>query len=110
MGSLFLRSIPPLGSPARKMLFSLRLSPLSCPLSQEKPRKSGASFLNAGREFPVSAGSVTPSLEETEAVFPRPVGEDPVKAVVLSRMRKRPLKISGILKELCPLVGDVVDE
>ena len=25
-------------------------------------------------------------------------------------MHKRPLKISGILKEFCPFVGDVVDE
>ena len=92
------------------MLFSLRLSPLYCPLSQEKPRLSGVFFLTAGRMLPVSVRSFTKSLAVTDAVFPRPVRVDPGNMFVLIRVPKRPLKVSGTVVDLCPFVGDIVHE
>ncbi len=56
------------------------------------------------------AGSLTPLLGVTEAEFSRPVGVDPMITFVLIRIRKRPLKSSGLPPELCPFVGDIVDE
>ena len=92
------------------MLFSLRLSPLYCPLSQEKPRLSGVFFLDAGSKPPANSSLVTPTLGETEAVFSRPVRVDPGNMFVLIRVPKRPLVITGAVVELRPFVGDIVDE
>ena len=54
--------------------------------------------------------SVTPFHEETEPVFPRPVGVLPVIVVVLTGSRELPLEISAAEIDLCPFVADIVDE
>ncbi len=60
--------------------------------------------------LPVSAGSVTPSLGETDAVFLWPGGPDPVKLIVLTRSRELPLEIPATGKDRWPFIREVVDE